>query len=129
MECSRGGKAGGGSGLEGRRSQKAESRRGDWKEEWLVPYLLRGLQIIDNKEDFSDTERREGSGGWKSQPPIEREGNRKKRKDSPRPSHGRQNGTETDLDAISECLTSDRGRIEGMKIASENGDYGVPKVG
>jgi hypothetical protein len=29
IECSRGGKVVGGSGLEGRRSQKAESRRGD----------------------------------------------------------------------------------------------------
>jgi hypothetical protein len=52
------------------RRQKAESRRGDWEEEWFVPYLLGGVQKNENKEEFSDIEKGEGSGGSKNQTPI-----------------------------------------------------------
>jgi hypothetical protein len=73
----------------------------------------------------------EGSDGSKSQTPMERLGsNRKNRKDSRRPSHGPQKGTKVDLDAISECLRTAViiEELTGMKIASENGDFGVTKV-
>jgi hypothetical protein len=56
-------------------------------------------------------------------------GNRNNKKDSRRPSHGPRNGTELDLDAISECLGTDQAIIEGMKKASENGDFDHTKVG
>jgi hypothetical protein len=68
---------------------------------------LGGLQNIDKKEERSDIEQRAGSSGSNSQTPIERgSGNTKNRKDGQRPSQGPQNGTELDLDAISECLRS-----------------------
>jgi hypothetical protein len=74
---------------------------------------LGSLQNIENEEEFSDIEKREKSGGSKSQTPIKRGGGRRKnRKDSRRPSHGPRKGTELDLDAISECLRSDHRIIE-----------------
>jgi hypothetical protein len=39
-----------------------------------VPHLSGGLQNIENEEEFSDIENREGSGGSKSQRPVERDG-------------------------------------------------------
>jgi hypothetical protein len=38
----------------------------------LVPYLLGGVRPIEKEERFSDIEKREGSGGSKSQTHIER---------------------------------------------------------
>jgi hypothetical protein len=78
---------------------------GDWKEERFVPHLLGSHQKRETEEECSDIETREASGDSKSQTPIEREGgNGKNRKDSRRPSPGRQKGAEPDLDAISERL-------------------------
>jgi hypothetical protein len=57
-------------------------------------------------------------------------GNKKNGKDRRRPWQDRQNGTELDLDAISERLRTGSDRIiERMKGASENEDFGVIKVG
>jgi hypothetical protein len=68
---------------------------------------LRGLQTIENGDDFSEFAKREVSGGSKSQTPMERGGgNRQNRKDGQRPWQGPQNGTGLDLDAVSECLRS-----------------------
>jgi hypothetical protein len=86
-----------------------EARRGDWEEEQLVPHFLGGLQNSENQEDFSDIEKREASGGWKSQTSIERwGGNRKNRKDSRKPSHRPPKGTKLDRDVIIEFLRTDR---------------------
>jgi hypothetical protein len=69
---------------------------------------LGGLQTIEKEEGCSEIEKREASGGSTSQTPLERGGgNRKDRKDTRRPSHGPQKGTELDLDAMSECLRSE----------------------
>jgi hypothetical protein len=46
-----------------------------------------------------------------------------------RPSYGQQQGTELDLDAISECLRTDHKITERMTIASENGEFDVAKMG
>jgi hypothetical protein len=54
--------------------EKPQGRRGDWKEERFVSHLLGGLQTIEEEEDFSDIEKREGTGDSKSQTPTERRG-------------------------------------------------------
>jgi hypothetical protein len=89
------------------------SKRGDWKEERIMPLLLGGLQKTEKEDECSDIEKREGSGGSQSQVPIERRGgNGKNRKDSRRPSDGQPKWTDLDLDAISEFL--------GTENSSEN---------
>jgi hypothetical protein len=45
-----------------------------------------------------------------------------------RPSHRPQNRRELELDAISECSGTHHRIIEGMKTASENGDFDLTKV-
>jgi hypothetical protein len=78
-----------------RRGEKPSGRRGDWKEERFAPYSLGCLQKNENEEECSDIEKSEGSGDSKSQTPIERGGgNRKNGRDSRRPWHGPQQGTE-----------------------------------
>jgi hypothetical protein len=67
---------------------------------------LGGAQNIEKEGKLSDIEKSEASGGSKSEAPIERGGGN--RKDSQRPSHGPQKETELDLDAISECLRTER---------------------
>jgi hypothetical protein len=77
-----------------------------------------------------DIQKREGSGGSNSEARREMTGgNRNNRKDCRRSSKGPQNGAELDLDATSECLRTDYRIIEGMKVASEKGDFDITTVG
>jgi hypothetical protein len=64
----------------------------------VVPHVLGGLQKTEKEEECSDIEKREEPGDSKSQRLIGRgDSNRKNRRDSRRPSHNPQKGTELEL--------------------------------
>jgi hypothetical protein len=91
---------------------EALRQKGDREEERLVELYWEEFRKMRTKKRCSRFRQGKGLAIRRVRHPERGTGDRKNRKDSQRPSHCPQKGTELDFDAISGCLRTDHAIIE-----------------